>query len=79
LAALAETCERPIAPRDCTRPVLLVANPHLVFAAENALILKTLRYRGSYRRGYSPQLISGLALFASGAPGVAQAAGRPRR
>jgi len=28
LAALAETCERPIAPRNCTGPVLLVAETH---------------------------------------------------
>lgn len=51
VAALAETFDRPIAPHDCTGPLLLVANTHLVFATQNALILETVRahYRGYYR------------------------------
>jgi galactonate dehydratase len=51
VAALAETFDRPIAPHDCTGPVVLVANSHLVFATENALILETVRahYRTYYR------------------------------
>ena len=51
VAALAETFDRPIAPHDCAGPVLLVANTHLVFATENALILETVRahYRSYYR------------------------------
>jgi L-alanine-DL-glutamate epimerase-like enolase superfamily enzyme len=51
VAALAETFDRPIAPHDCTGPVLLVANTHLMFATPNALILETVRahYRTYYR------------------------------
>lgn len=51
VAALAETFDRSIAPHDRTGPVLLVANTHLVFAAENALILETVRahYCSYYR------------------------------
>jgi len=51
VAALAETFDRPIAPHDCTGPVVLVANTHLVLATENALILETVRahYRTYYR------------------------------
>ena len=51
VAALAETFDRPIAPHDCTGPVVLVANSHLVLATENALILETVRahYRTYYR------------------------------
>jgi hypothetical protein len=40
VAALAEICDRPIAPHDCTGPVLLVASTHLVSATEKALILR---------------------------------------
>lgn len=43
LAALADNFERAIVPHDCTGPGLLVANTHQVFAAENALILRTVR------------------------------------
>jgi galactonate dehydratase len=51
VAALADTFDRPIAPHDCTGPVLLVANTHLVVATDNALILETVRahYRSYYR------------------------------
>jgi galactonate dehydratase len=51
VAALADTFDRPIAPHDCTGPVVLAANSHLVLATENALILETVRahYRTYYR------------------------------
>jgi L-alanine-DL-glutamate epimerase-like enolase superfamily enzyme len=51
VAALAEAFDRPIAPHDCTGPVTLVANTHLLFATDNALIMETVRahYRTYYR------------------------------
>ena len=51
IAALAQVFDRPIAPHDCTGPVLLAANVHLLMSASNALIAETVRahYRGFYR------------------------------
>lgn len=50
VAALAQAFDRPIAPHDCTGPVVLVANTHLEMAAPNALIAETVRahYKGFY-------------------------------
>ena len=51
IATLAQTFDRPIAPHDCTGPVVLVANVHLMMSAPNALIAETVRahHRGFYR------------------------------
>ena len=51
LAALAETWHRPVAPHDCTGPVVLTASLHLALNAPNALIQETVRafYTGWYR------------------------------
>lgn len=51
IAALASAFDRPIAPHDCTGPVLLVANTHLMMNAPNTLIAETVRayYRGNYQ------------------------------
>ncbi len=51
IAALADTYDRPIAPHDCTGPVQLAANVHLMMNVVNSLIAETVRayYRGYYR------------------------------
>jgi galactonate dehydratase len=51
IASLAQSYDRPIAPHDCTGPVLLVSNIHLLMNASNALIAETVRshYRGFYK------------------------------
>jgi len=48
---LADAWRRPIAPHDCTGPVVLAASTHLGLASPNALIQETVRayYRGWYR------------------------------
>jgi galactonate dehydratase len=57
VTALAETFDRPIAPHDCTGPVLLVANLHLALAAPNALILETVRtFLGGFYRDLVTEL-----------------------
>jgi L-alanine-DL-glutamate epimerase-like enolase superfamily enzyme len=63
VAALAETFDRPIAPHDCTGPVVLVANTQLVFATENALILETVR---AHMRSYYPELVTALPRIEQG-------------
>lgn len=51
IAVLADAWRLPIAPHDCTGPVVLAASTHLGLASPNALIQETVRayYRGWYR------------------------------
>jgi L-alanine-DL-glutamate epimerase-like enolase superfamily enzyme len=51
VAALAETHGLPIAPHDCTGPVVLAASTHLSVSAPNALVQETVRasYTSWYR------------------------------
>ncbi|MDP9354641.1 MAG: mandelate racemase/muconate lactonizing enzyme family protein [Chloroflexota bacterium] len=51
IATMAETYQRPVAPHDCTGPVVLVASTHLSMNAPNAMIQETVRayYTGWYR------------------------------
>ncbi len=51
IAAMAETWHLPVAPHDCTGPVVLAASTHLSLNAPNALVQESVRafYRGWYR------------------------------
>jgi L-alanine-DL-glutamate epimerase-like enolase superfamily enzyme len=51
IAAMAEAYHLPVAPHDCTGPVVLIASVHLSLNATNALIQETVRafYTGWYR------------------------------
>jgi L-alanine-DL-glutamate epimerase-like enolase superfamily enzyme len=51
IASLAQAYDLPIAPHDCTGPVVLTASTHLVTNAPNALMQETVRayYTGWYR------------------------------
>jgi L-alanine-DL-glutamate epimerase-like enolase superfamily enzyme len=51
IATLAETYDLPIAPHDCTGPVVLTAGTNLSLNAPNALLQETVRayYTGWYR------------------------------
>jgi L-alanine-DL-glutamate epimerase-like enolase superfamily enzyme len=51
IAAMAETWHLPIAPHDCTGPVVLAASTHLALNAPNALVQESVRafYRTWYR------------------------------
>jgi L-alanine-DL-glutamate epimerase-like enolase superfamily enzyme len=51
IAAMAETYHLPVAPHDCTGPVVLIASVHLSLNATNALIQETVRafYTGWYK------------------------------
>jgi galactonate dehydratase len=52
IASMAEASQLPVAPHDCTGPVVLAASTHLSAAAPNALIQETVRayYTGWYRQ-----------------------------
>jgi galactonate dehydratase len=77
--------DRPIAPHDCTGPVVLAANVHLMMASANALLAETVRahYHGFYRdavtvlprieRGFVYPL-AGPGLGTALAPGLAERA-----
>jgi L-alanine-DL-glutamate epimerase-like enolase superfamily enzyme len=51
IATLAEAYHRPVAPHDCTGPVVLVASLHLALNAPNAVLQEVVRayYTGWYR------------------------------
>lgn len=51
IAAMAETWHLPVAPHDCTGPVVLAASTHLALNAPNALVQESVRafYRTWYR------------------------------
>jgi L-alanine-DL-glutamate epimerase-like enolase superfamily enzyme len=51
IAVLADAWQLPVAPHDCTGPVVLCASTHLCLATPNALIQETVRayHRGWYR------------------------------
>ena len=51
IAAMAETWHLPVAPHDCTGPVVFLASTHLSLNAPNALFQESVRafYRGWYR------------------------------
>jgi L-alanine-DL-glutamate epimerase-like enolase superfamily enzyme len=51
IAAMAEAWHLPVAPHDCTGPVVLTASTHLSLNAPNALIQESVRafHRGWYR------------------------------
>jgi len=51
IATMAECHELPVAPHDCTGPVLLTASVHLSIASPNALVQEVVRafYHGWYR------------------------------
>jgi galactonate dehydratase len=51
IAAMAEAWQLPVAPHDCTGPVVLTASTHMSLAAPNALVQESVRayYRTWYR------------------------------
>jgi L-alanine-DL-glutamate epimerase-like enolase superfamily enzyme len=55
IAHLAQAFDRSIAPHDCTGPVTLIANVHLLAAAPNALITETVR---SHVAGFYRELVT---------------------
>jgi L-alanine-DL-glutamate epimerase-like enolase superfamily enzyme len=76
VAALAQAFDRPIAPHDCTGPVVLAANIHLMMASANALLAETVRahLHGFYRDAVTvvPRIERGFAYPLAG-PGLGTA------
>jgi L-alanine-DL-glutamate epimerase-like enolase superfamily enzyme len=73
IAAMAETYHLPVAPHDCTGPVVYTASVHLSLNATNALIQESVRafYTGWYRELVTelPRIESGFVYPLAG-PGL---------
>ena len=72
IATMAEASQLPVAPHDCTGPVVLVASTHLSVNAPNALVQEVVRafYTGWYR-----ELVAGLPEVANGQVTISDAPG----
>ena len=57
IAALAEAHQRPVAPHDCTGPVVFAAGSHLAVALPNAAFMESVR---AYWSGWYAELVDGL-------------------
>ncbi len=57
IAAMAEAWHLPIAPHDCTGPVVLAASTHLALNAPNALVQESVR---AFYRTWYPDLVTAL-------------------
>jgi L-alanine-DL-glutamate epimerase-like enolase superfamily enzyme len=63
IAAMAEAFQLPVAPHDCTGPVVLMASVHLSMNAPNALIQETVR---AFYTGWYTELVTSLPLIKDG-------------
>ena len=57
IAAMAEAHQLPVAPHDCTGPVVFMASAHLDFAISNCMIQEMVR---AYVHGWYPQVVTAL-------------------
>jgi L-alanine-DL-glutamate epimerase-like enolase superfamily enzyme len=63
IASMAEAFGLPVAPHDCTGPVVWMASVHLSLNAPNALIQETVR---AFFTGWYTELVSGLPVVEGG-------------
>jgi galactonate dehydratase len=63
IASMAEAYQLPVAPHDCTGPVVLVASSHLSMNATNALIQETVR---AFYSGWYTELVTDLPQIEAG-------------
>ena len=69
---MAEAEKLPIAPHDCTGPVVLSASTHLSLSAPNALIQESVR---AFYKGWYADIVTGLPEIKNGQISVGQAPG----
>ena len=72
IAAMAEAEKLPVAPHDCTGPVVLAASTHLSLSAPNALIQESVR---AFYKGWYADIVTGLPEVKDGHISVSRAAG----
>ena len=72
IAAMAESYQLPVAPHDCTGPVVLQASMHLSLNAPDALIQETVR---AYYTGWYRELVTALPIIENGSASLPHAPG----
>jgi galactonate dehydratase len=72
IAALAEARHVPVAPHDCTGPVVYAASCHLSLHLRNALIQESVR---AFYTGWYNELVSGLPVVTRGAVSIGETPG----
>lgn len=63
IAGMAEAYQLPVAPHDCTGPIVLMASTHLSLNAPNALIQETVR---AFFTGWYTELVTDLPIIENG-------------
>ncbi|MFL6450237.1 MAG: mandelate racemase/muconate lactonizing enzyme family protein [Bryobacteraceae bacterium] len=63
IAAMAEAWHLPVAPHDCTGPVVFAASTHLSLNATNALVQESVR---AFYKGWYPEVVTGVPDVADG-------------
>jgi galactonate dehydratase len=63
IAAMAEAWHLPVAPHDCTGPVVFAASTHLALNAPNALVQESVR---AFYKGWYPEVITGVPVVKDG-------------
>jgi galactonate dehydratase len=63
IAAMAEAWHLPVAPHDCTGPVVYTASTHLSLNAPNALVQESVR---AFYRGWYPEVMTAVPLVKNG-------------
>jgi L-alanine-DL-glutamate epimerase-like enolase superfamily enzyme len=72
IASMAEAWHLPVAPHDCTGPIVFAASTHLSLNAPNALVQETVR---AFYRGWYPEVVSGVPKVENGSITVAPGPG----
>ncbi len=72
IASMAEAWHLPVAPHDCTGPVVFAASTHLSLNAPNALVQESVR---GFYRGWYPEVIQGVPSVKEGFVTVADTPG----
>jgi len=72
IAAMAEAEKLPVAPHDCTGPVVLAASTHLSLSAPNALIQESVR---AFYKGWYAEIVTGLPEVKNGRISVSRSPG----
>ena len=72
IAAMAEAEKLPVAPHDCTGPVVLAASTHLSLSAPNALIQESVR---AFYKGWYAEIVTGLPKVKNGQISVSRSPG----
>ncbi len=72
IAAMAEAWHLPVAPHDCTGPVVFMASTHLSLNAPNALVQESVR---AFYKGWYPEVVTAVPLLQDGYVSVPNAPG----